>query len=207
MLEATAVVLAGGKSTRMGRDKALIRVTENRMLEGVVKVLAPEFPEIIISSNASSHNIPGTRIIPDTVFGQGPLGGIYTCLKDSGHQVNFVVACDMPFIESRLAVHLVSLAPGYDAVIPRMGGHYQPLFAVYTKKCLPAIETSLNNGRNRIVSFYSKINSRFVGPDEIRQFGDLDMMFFNVNTPGDLNIAQKMALHAPQITVQEEADE
>jgi len=205
MLEAAAVVLAGGKSTRMGRDKALVRVTENRMLEGAVKALAPEFPEIIISANGSYHNIPGTRVIPDTMPGRGPLGGIYSCLAESGHQVNFMAACDMPFIDARLAAYLVSLIPGNDAVIPRIGEYYQPLFAVYTKKCLPAIETSLKGGRNKIISFYPNVRARFVSPDEIRQFGDPDRIFFNVNTPGDLDRAQKMALQVPQIKVPEEA--
>ncbi len=201
MLEAAAIVLAGGKSTRMGRDKAMVRVTANRMLEGAVRVLACEFPEIIISANGSGHNIPGTRVIADTMPGRGPLGGIYTCLGESGYQVNFVAACDMPFIDSSLAAYLVSLAPGHDAVVPRIGDYYQPLFAVYTKKCLPAIETSLSEGRNKIISFYPKIRVRFVGPDEIRQYGDPDRIFFNVNTPGDLDRAQKIALQVPKITV------
>ena len=195
MLEAAAIVLAGGKSTRMGRDKTLVRVKKTRMLEGTVKLLADEFPEIIVSANTIPQDVSGVTTIADIMPGRGPLGGIHASLIKSQYHNNFIIACDMPFIDIRLAVYMVSLAEaGHDAVVPRLGKYYQPLFSVYSKNCIPAIEKSLKQGRNQIISFYYAVKTRFVSLDEIKKIGEPDTIFFNVNTPGDLDTAKKMAL-------------
>ncbi len=194
MLDAAAIVLAGGKSARMGQNKALVTVNEHKMIEGVVRELEKIFPEIIISANGNTLADLGVRAVPDIFSGHGPLGGIHAGLKASGHHVNFVVACDMPFLDVGLAAYMVHAAPGHDAVVPKLGEYYQPLFAVYTKGCIAAIESQLKRGHNRIVSFYSEVNIKFVGMDEIKRYGDPERIFFNVNTPGDLKLAKVMAV-------------
>lgn len=193
MLEAAAVVLAGGRSTRMGEDKALLKVTGRRMLEGAVRRLCGVFSEILISANDNAYEDLKIKIIPDEFQGSGPLGGIHAGLKHSRHRINFFTACDMPFIDVRLAVYLVNLAGSCDAVVPRMGDYYQPLFAVYTKDCLQAVESRIQAGRNKITSFYDDIKIKFVDFDQLRQFGNPDEIFFNVNTPGDLELAKSIA--------------
>ena len=193
MIEATAIILAGGKSTRMGRNKAFVRVKEHKMLEGVIRVLYGEFPEIIVSANDNLFDDLGVKTVPDIFPDHGPLGGIHAGLRTSSYAMNFLVACDMPFIDVRLAVHMVKSAAGYDAVVPRLRKYYQPLFAVYSKTCLTAIENRLKQGQNKIFSFYSDVKTRFIGIDEIGLFGDPEKMFFNVNTPVDLDLAKVMA--------------
>lgn len=193
MLEAAAVVLAGGKSTRMGEDKALLNVTGRRMLEGTVRLLSAVFTEIFISANDNSYDDLNIKVIPDDFKGSGPLGGIHAALKYSTHHTNFFTACDMPFIDIRLAVYLIDQVEGYDAVVPRMGNYYQPLFAVYTKECLQAVENRIQAGKNKITSFYDDIKIKFVDTDELRKFGNPDELFFNVNTPGDLELAKSIA--------------
>ncbi len=193
MVQATAIVLAGGKSTRMGRNKALVRIRESKMLEGIIRALADEFPEIIISANDNSFDHLQIKTVPDIFPGCGPLGGIYAGLRASGHHVNFVVACDMPFLDVRLAAYLTELAAGYDAVVPRLGEYYQPLFAVYTKNCLKAVENHLKTGPHKVASFYPEVKTRFLSPEEIKKYGDPARIFFNVNTPGDLDLAKAMA--------------
>ncbi len=193
MLEAAAVILAGGKSTRMGRNKALVKIKEHKMLEGIARVLSDEFPEIIISANENLFESLGIKTVPDIFPGCGPLAGIHACLKASSYHVNLLVACDMPFVNLRLAAYMVKLAAGYDAIVPAMGDYYQPLFAVYTKNCLTIIENQLRQGPSKVTSFYPKVKTRFVGTEEIRKFGDPERIFFNVNTPIDLDLAKVMA--------------
>lgn len=193
MIEAAAIILAGGKSTRMGRNKAFVRVKEHKMLEGAIRVLAGEFPEIIISANDDSFDDLNVKTVPDIFPGSGPLAGIHAGLRASSFHTNFLVACDMPFVDLRLALHMVKSADGYDVVVPRLGDYYQPLFAVYTKNCLTAVENRLKLGQNKVISFYPDVKTRFAGFEEIKLFGDPEKIFFNVNTPVDLDLAKVMA--------------
>lgn len=192
MSQATAIILAGGKSSRMGRDKALLRVKDDNMLEEAIRVLAGGFDEILVSANDRSYDSLKIKTIPDVYPGRGPLAGIHAGLRVSAHDVNFVVACDMPFIDVRLALYMLELVVGYDVVVPKMGDYYEPLFAVYTKNCLAAIEDQLKAGRNKTSAFYSKVKVRFVDRNDLERFGHSDCLFFNVNTPVDLKKAQHM---------------
>ncbi|PKM81572.1 MAG: molybdenum cofactor guanylyltransferase [Firmicutes bacterium HGW-Firmicutes-14] len=191
MIDAAAIILAGGKSTRMGRNKALVRVKEQKMLEGIIKAVSGHFPEVLVSGADPVYDGMGLKTVPDIYTGRGPLGGIHACLKASGHRVNFLAACDMPFVDAGLAEYMVRLSQGYDVVVPKLGEYYQPLFAVYMKDCIEEIERQLDTGQNKIISFYPRVRTRLVGADEIEKFGDPDRIFFNVNTPGDLNLARE----------------
>lgn len=191
MLEATAVVLAGGKSSRMGQDKAFMILKENTMLENAVKLLSQEFKEVIISANRQLPDF-SVRVIPDVFPDCGPLGGMHAALAISAHTRNFFVACDMPFIDINLARYLVELARDYQAVVPKSGKHYQPLFAVYTTDCLQPIEAQLKNRNNKITGFYDKVSVRFVESDELKDFSDPEKMFFNMNTPQDFEKAKEL---------------
>lgn len=193
MLNAAALILAGGKSSRLGRDKAFERVNQYGMLENAIITLSACFPEIIVGANDEAYSVLGRKVVPDHYPGRGPLGGIHAVLKASSFETNFLVACDMPFINVDLAKYLVSLAPGYDAVVPRLGVYFQQLFSVYNKSCLPAVEQQLESGRNKVAVFFEQVNVRFVEGAEIEKFGSLDKIFFNVNTGDDLQRAKIMA--------------
>ncbi len=193
MLEAAAVILAGGKSTRMGQNKALLKIREHRMLEDAVTKLSGVFAEILISANDELYNNLNKRVVPDVYKDFGPLGGIHATLKQSGHHVNFFTACDMPFIDVKLAVYMINLIEGYDAVVPRIGEYYQPLFAVYTKDCLQAVESLIDAGRRKTSAIYDLVRVKFIDTHELCKFGNPDEMFFNVNTPLDIELAKNMA--------------
>lgn len=195
MSQATAIILAGGKSTRMGTDKALIRVSDDNMLESAVRALAGGFSELIISANNRSYESLEIKTVSDVYPGRGPLAGIHAGLLASGNDVNFVVPCDMPFIDVQLALYMVELANGFDVVVPKIGTYYEPLFAVYTKNCLPAIEAHLLAGRNKVMKLYTDtgLKIRYVNEAEIEKFGHSESLFFNVNTPVDLEQAKNMA--------------
>lgn len=193
MLKATAVVLAGGKSTRMGVDKAFVKFYKDRMLlENAVNLMKKVFSEVIVSANGT---IPGLDVlaIVDKYPGHGPLGGIHAALSSSAYYYNFVVACDMPFINTKLAAYMYEIAYGYDVVVPKIEEFYQPLFAVYSKNCLDAIEAQLKDMRNKIIDFYDKVSVRYVELAELNKFGDHQSIFFNVNTPHDLEKARMIA--------------
>ena len=193
MVNAAALILAGGKSSRLGRDKAFERVNQYGMLENAIITLADCFPEIIVGANDEAYGSLGKKVVPDYYAGRGPLGGIHAVLKASSFETNFLVACDMPFINVDLALYLVSLASGYDAVIPRQGVYFQQLFSVYNKSCLPAVERQLESGRNKVASFFEQVNVRFVEVTDLQQFGSPDKIFFNVNTGDDLLRAKVLA--------------
>ena len=195
MSKATAIILAGGKSTRMGRDKAMIRLNDNNMLEGAVRALAGGFSELIVSANNRSYEALKIKTVSDVFPGRGPMAGIHAGLMASGNDINFVVPCDMPFINVRLALYMVELAMDSDVGVPKIGDYYEPLFAVYTKSCLPVIEAHLVAGRNKVSKLYTdtELKVRYVSEAEIEKFGYSDSLFFNVNTPVDLQQAKDMA--------------
>lgn len=154
--KATAIVLTGGGSRRMGRDKALLPVDGRPMLEHVVDRLRPLFDEIIVSSGQTVREpMPGVRIVQDESPGQGPLMGIASALAASRHDRNFVVACDMPDIDQRLVRRLLAAVDGHDGVVPvDSEGRFEPLCAVYSKRVLPTVRRKLAEGRRRIISMY-----------------------------------------------------
>lgn len=193
MIEAAAIVLAGGKSTRMGSDKALIMVNEQRMLEATVKHLSKLFPKVLVSASDNTYEDIGVPVVSDLYKASGPLGGIHAGLNYSDYYTNFFCACDMPFVDTNLARYMVESVKGFDAVVPKIGDYYQPLFAVYTKNCIEPIENRIMAGRNKISSLYEQIKTRFLELDELTKFGNPDTMFFNVNTPDDLQTAKDMA--------------
>lgn len=195
MSQATAIILAGGKSSRMGTDKALIKVNDENMLEGAVRALAGGFGELIVSANNKSYDSLGIKTVSDVFPGRGPLSGIHAGMLASGNDVNFVVPCDMPFIDVKLALYMVELAAGFDVVVPKIGSYYEPLFAVYNKSCLPAVEAHLMAGRNKVTRLYtdSGLKVRCVSESEIEKFGHSESLFFNVNTPVDLEQAKNIA--------------
>ncbi len=194
MVKATGVILAGGKSRRMGVDKAFLAIGREAMIERVSIELAKVFDEVLISGGSEDA---GRRLdletIPDLIIGGGPLSGIHASLKRASYEKCLFVACDMPFVNSGLARFMVEQSEGYDAVVPQHGVFYQPLFAVYSKGCIQTIEKLLVSRKYKISDFYSYIRVNFIKEKYLKAFADIDTMFFNVNTPIDLEKARVMA--------------
>ncbi|NLI11376.1 molybdenum cofactor guanylyltransferase [Pelotomaculum propionicicum] len=191
MTEVAGVILAGGKSRRMGTDKAFLTVGREAMIERVAAELRKVFKEILISGgDEETGRRLGLRVIPDLIKGGGPLSGIHATLIAAQSDKCLVVPCDMPFLSAELAKIMISQSEGYDVTVPQHGDYLQPLFAVYSKSCIPAIEEALNNNRHKVVDFYPRVRVKYVSEAILKAAADIDTVFFNVNTPFDLEKAR-----------------
>lgn len=194
MPEATVIILCGGKNSRMGCNKALLEVGRQKIIERMVRQLSGLFGQIIISGNKPlEHAFPGVEAVPDIIPGRGPLSGIHAGLTVAGNHYCLVLACDMPFMDGKLAEYLVKEAPGFDAVVPRIDRYLQPLFAVYSKDCLAPVAECLKNGHSKVVSFYHQVKVKYISREKLAEVTDVDRVFFNVNTPADLEAARHLA--------------
>ncbi len=152
---ASAIILAGGKSLRMGTDKALLEINGRPMIEHIIEQLRPLVSEIIISvPQAVTYSIPGVSVVADAVPDQGPFYGLVQAMKTARYPVCLVTACDIPEIPLRLVRRMIRLAATADAVVPEYRDYPEPLFAVYSKKLLPLMERSLGSGNRKLQDIY-----------------------------------------------------
>lgn len=187
----TGIVLAGGKSSRMGVNKALIEFGGRRLIEATVDCLRALFPEVLIIANdPPRYAYLGVKVIPDLIPDSGSLGGIYTGLSAASHHTGFFVACDMPFLNADLITLLVREAEGWDVVVPRVNGELQPLHAVYAKSCLPLIKESIDASVLKIARFFAKARVKIIEEPALRAVDPHLLGFMNVNTPLELEQAE-----------------
>ncbi|UCB42713.1 MAG: molybdenum cofactor guanylyltransferase [Dehalococcoidales bacterium] len=197
-LETSVIVLAGGRSRRLGDNKVMKTVGSKTLLEQVVFCVVSLSDEVIIVAAEERlvpqlTGYPNLRVVTDIYPGKGPLGGIYTGLKVSSAFCNLVVAADMPFLNQALLRYMLGLANGVDLVAPRVGGQVEPLHAVYTRGCLVQIEQMLNEGELGVHKLFPRVNVRYIDEEEIKRFDPTQSSFFNVNTGSDLQIAREIA--------------
>lgn len=163
--KATAIILAGGKSSRMGgTDKSLLPVNGRPLILNIVKQLELYFDEIIIgANNPEKYEFLNIRIVPDIEKEKGPLMGILSCLKSSSNEVNFVTACDIPVMNIPLIRKMINLSGNADIVMPVRGTeNYEPLFAVYKKSVIDVAEIILKNNGRRIIELLGFVKSTFI---------------------------------------------
>ena len=192
--EVSGIVLAGGRSRRLGRDKALVEVGGVRLIDrvlGVVRQLTDDV--VVVGGDPRSCARPGVPVIPDRWPGMGPLGGIHSGLEAVRYPRALVVGCDMPFLDLRLLRFMILLSADYDVVIPNLDGALEPLHAIYSKATLGPIEALLQAGDLRIVHFLRQVRVRYVDRAEVEVFDPRGLSFFNVNTPEDLEQAEVLA--------------
>jgi molybdopterin-guanine dinucleotide biosynthesis protein A len=187
----TGVVLAGGKSSRMGFNKAFIEFGGKRLIEATVDCLAGLFPEVLIIANdLDRYAYLGVKVIPDLIPDSGSLGGIYTGLSAASHPMCFFAACDMPFLNANLITLLVREAEGWDVVVPRVAGELQPMHAVYAKSCLPFVKEAIDTGILKIARFFPKVKVKTIEEPALRAVDPHLLGFMNVNTPLELETAE-----------------
>lgn len=202
-LNASGIVLAGGRSRRLGRAKALEPFQGEPLIRRVIDRLSRITDDLVFVVNdheqasalpISSRDTDLTyEIVIDKYPDGGSLGGIYTGLLAANSQWAFVVACDMPFLNVELMRHMLSMRDGQDVVVPRTDGYPEPTHALYNKSCLPFIEKRLKRDDLKIARFFDEIRVRFLEEAEVRGLdGDL-LSFFNVNTQDDLDRALALA--------------
>ncbi len=196
-LACTGVILAGGGATRYGgKPKGLERLRGERIIDRVARVLSLASDDLLLISNdpAAAGWLPGVRTEPDARPGLGSLGGIHSALARAGCPV-ILVAWDMPFVPAALLKRLRALGAAADAAVPESGSRrgVEPLCAYYTPACIPAIERRLDSDDLRVVGFYDDVRVARLSAVEVAQFGDAERLFMNINTPADLNLAERYA--------------
>ena len=194
----TGIVLAGGLSRRLGRDKAVESFGGEPLVRRVIERLSALTDEtvVVVNSEARGAELPlpeDATTAVDIYADSGSLGGIFTGLTTASNDWGLVVACDMPFLNVALMKHMVALRSGYDAVVPFLDGYPEPTHALYSKACLPHIERRLKAGRLKIAGFFDDVRVRRVDADAIDRFDSERLSFFNVNTPEDLSRALTLA--------------
>lgn len=195
MEDGSLVILSGGQNTRMGQNKAFLRVRDVPIIEKIIGELGTVFKEIIIVTNDphAYKGLQNIRIVTDIYPGKGPLSGIHAGLTHASLDRSLIVACDMPFVARKTAQRLFRQSRGWDVTVPVIEGKYQPLFAIYAKSCLKPIEQQLQAGIYKITSFYSQVRVREIDYSELNNGIVPEKFFYNVNTPAELEEARKMA--------------
>lgn len=171
-----------------GQDKAFLKIYNEPLISTQLKLLKKLFKEIIIATNLPEKYglIQGVKVISDIIPLQGPLGGIYSGLMSSSSFYNFVVACDMPYIDTGLIEYMYKNSSGYDAVVPRINKRYEPLYSFYSKGCLKFIGQLLDKKIFKINKLFSQIRVKEIASEEIGQFALGARIFTNINTKEDL---------------------
>ena len=182
----SGIILAGGRSSRMGTPKALLPFDNEPLIVHIVRRLQLLVDEIVVVA-APGQQLPSVpaAIVRDEVAYQGPVGGISYGLAASAGDFAFVTSCDAAFASRALVEHLLSLRHDADVVVPRWEGRYQPLFAIYRRTVLPLLQAQLERGQLRPVSLFDQVRTRTVADDEIRTFDPEGESFFNMNEPAD----------------------
>jgi len=179
-------VLAGGKSSRMGRPKALLPFGDRPLIAHIVSTLAPLFREVVIVA-APGQDLPPlpAAIVRDEVPYQGPVGGICYGMRAVRSDICFVTSCDSAFLSPALISHLIARLGQCDVVVPRWQDRLQPLHAVYRRRVLPVLEEQLARGELRPVSLFDKVRTCTIDEAEIGRFDPEGWSFFNMNRPED----------------------
>ena len=146
----TLLILAGGRSRRMGRDKAQLPAGDGTLIDHLARRLAPVVDETLVAGGPESVRLAGARRIDDRYQGLGPLAGMHAGLLEARFSMVWVVACDLPDVEPALGELLRGYAAGVDAVVPRLGDDSQGVCAVYDRSLAPGIETFLQTGERRV---------------------------------------------------------
>jgi len=193
----TSIILAGGKSSRLGRSKALQVIESKSLIQWVVDRLATFSTEIIIAT-AHGEAIPCSsavriKTVADTYPGKGPLVGIYSGLIASSSSRAIVVGCDTPFLSVGLLEYMTQTLAEFDVALPRIGEMIEPLCAVYSKNCVAPIQGLLEQDEMRIRKLFGMVKVKYVEEDEINSFDPEHLSFFNINSQADLERARKLA--------------
>ena len=188
----TGFVLAGGKSTRMGQDKAAVTLNGRTLLEHTLAALREVCEDVAILGKPELYGTLGPvyeDIFPDC----GPLSGIHAALKNSQTKFNLIIAVDTPFLSPAFLSFMAERAIATDSVIttPEINGYTQPLCTVYSRDFLPIAEQALRSGNYKIVPLFPKDKTLVIHEPELRQFAFAADMFENLNTPDDLARAQR----------------
>jgi molybdopterin-guanine dinucleotide biosynthesis protein A len=190
--DVAAFVLAGGRSTRMGTDKAFIEFNGRTLLARALELARSITPEVRIVGDPAKF-APFAPVVEDVFRGCGPLGGIHAALRASQTELNFILAVDVPFVSAALLQYLTKRARGSAAVVTvaQTGGGWQPLCAVYRGDFADAAEQSLLAGRYKIDALFKPTRTQLITEVELESVGFSQQMFRNLNTPEELEAVRR----------------
>ena len=196
--DVTAFVLAGGQSTRMGREKAMLELGGRTLLERALQLALTVAAEAIVVGSRGEFERYG-RLLEDVYPGQGPLGGIHAALWASPTDLNLILAVDTPFLEARFLEFLIAQARESGAVVtvPRTADGFHPLAAVYRRAFRETAEQALAEGRNKIDALFAQVETRVLEEEELRRFAFAPAIFENLNTPEELERARQRLREKP----------
>ncbi len=190
--EITGIILCGGKSVRMGKNKAFIQVEGVPIIRRIYDLFEGLFQEVIIVTNQKELFSGFTsKIYSDLIPDKGALGGLYTGLFFASFQHSFCVACDMPFIRKSLVQYLIEKIDDADVVIPRTKDGLEPLHAIYSKNCVDPIRRMIEEGKSKIIDVYDDVKVRIVDEKDFFPYDPGGESFINVNTPEELRSIRK----------------
>ncbi len=196
----TSIILAGGLSSRLGREKLAEVIAGKSLIERAISSLSSLSHEILIvisqkqaRSSLSLYTYPEAKTVVDLYPEKGSLVGIYTGLVHSTNFLNLAVACDMPFLNPDLLRYMINISPGFDVIVPRVDGWMEPLHAVYSKNCAEPMKNRIEQGNFKISGFFDSMKVRYVEKEEIDRFDPERLSFLNINTEADLKKARILA--------------
>ena len=195
MHDVTAFVLAGGRSTRMGADKALLQWGNETLLHRALNLAGAVAEEVRIVGDATKFGGFTSAVVEDVYRDRGPLGGIHAALSSTASDLNLMLGVDLPLMKSEFLAYLITQArkSGAFVTVPNAGGGFQPLCAVYRREFASVAEESLRAAKNKIDRLFSKVSTRVIEEEELVRAGFSADMFRNVNTPEDLEQAKAKA--------------
>lgn len=192
----TGIILSGGRNTRINLNKAFLKINNTPIIEIILDKFKEIFHEIVIVTNSQNeYRYLGEKLVKDIIPNKGSLGGLYSGLVNSHSEYNFVVACDMPFLNPGLIKNIIGCKDSYDIVIPRLNMRilpnkgYETMHAVYSKNCIKHIEEQLNRDNLKIINFFDKVKLKEIGEDVVNRFDSRHLSFININTDADYHKA------------------
>ena len=198
MAAASAIVLAGGRSSRMGRPKAALDFGGVPLLKRTISELKRRFAEIVVvaapeSEDSLQMDLPAIKVVRDETAYQGPLDALRRGLDAISNEIAFACSCDLPLLDSDVAAAIVAMLADFDAAIPIVGEKPQPLHAAYRKRCAGALAALAMRGESRLIAIADAVNTRRISENDLLVLDPQLHSFFNLNAPGDYRRALKIA--------------
>lgn len=190
------VILAGGESKRMGRDKATLEFSGDSLIKKTVRLFKSLFPTVIVISKETEHlKDLGCPVIEDILPDRGAMIGILTAFSHTDEEAIFVAACDMPFLNEEVISHIISEGAGFDVVLPVVAGKKHPLHALYSRASSELMSETFREGKKSLNAFIDSLapeKVRFIDEEEIKQIDGEALSLFNMNTAEELERAKEI---------------
>ena len=186
--DVSGLILAGGVSSRYGKNKALVKVNGIPLIERVSRVMKSLFKEVILITNTpDEYSFLKLPMYEDLIRGLGPLGGLFTGLTRMASETGFLVGCDMPSLNRKLIRHIINIRDDSDVVVPRISGLMEPLHALYSKECLHAIKKLIASRKYQINQLFGEVSVKYIDEALVRRFDPELRCFYNINKPQQLD--------------------